>query len=231
MRVTRAAAAPEPGPPRVTMRVGSPSGDQRSSLGFVLQPIEPALGPVDAERSGRSRCPARPGSPTARRARRWRSAAGSARCRRACGPATKVVRSAQQFVDLEPGHIVGEVEGMGADVAERSRRRRRAPGRRATRPACCRWSRSGRSASPADIRPGRGGSRQARPPRPFRAHAADQRIAGVVVGQREDAPRRPRPRLQRLGLGERSRQRLVADDVDARLEKGVGRPERARGWA
>ena len=54
-------------------------------------------------------------------------------------------------------------------------------------------------------------------------HAADQRIAGVVVGEGEDASRRRDRRLHALGLDKRDGQRLVADDVDARLQQSVGR--------
>ena len=56
------------------------------------------------------------------------------------------------------------------------------------------------------------------------AHPPHQRIAGVIVGQREDAARLLDRGLDPLRLGERNRQRLVADDVEARLEEGDRRP-------
>ena len=61
------------------------------------------------------------------------------------------------------------------------------------------------------------------------AHPAHQRIAGVIVGEREDAARLLDRRLHPLGFGERHRQRLVADDVDARLEEGDQPARRACG--
>ena len=113
--------------------------------------------------AGRSRCRARPGSPTACRARRWRSAAAPARCRRARRPATKVLSSARELGRIEPGDEVGEVEGVGADVADAAAGAGSAPGRCARRPASGRWPRAARSASPARTRPARRGSRRARP--------------------------------------------------------------------
>ena len=55
------------------------------------------------------------------------------------------------------------------------------------------------------------------------AHAAHQRIAGVVVGEGEDAARIVDRVLHLLGFGERHRQRLVADHMNAGFEEGVGR--------
>ncbi len=56
------------------------------------------------------------------------------------------------------------------------------------------------------------------------AHAAHQRIAGVVVGERKDAAGLLDRRLHAPRFRERDRQRLVADDVDSGLDKGDRRP-------
>ena len=55
------------------------------------------------------------------------------------------------------------------------------------------------------------------------AHPAHERIAGVIVGERKDAPRLLDRGLHLPGFRQRHRQRLVADDVHARFEEGVGR--------
>ena len=52
------------------------------------------------------------------------------------------------------------------------------------------------------------------------ARLPDHGVAGVVERHDELAFSRARQRHQRLGLGKRGRQRLVADHVDAGLEKG-----------
>ena len=54
------------------------------------------------------------------------------------------------------------------------------------------------------------------------ARLPDHGVAGVVERHDELALPRPRQRHQRLGLGERRRQRLVADHVDAGFEEGGG---------
>ena len=54
------------------------------------------------------------------------------------------------------------------------------------------------------------------------ARLADHRIAGVVERDREDETGRARERNQFLRLGDRGRERLVADDVDARFQEGLG---------
>ena len=51
---------------------------------------------------------------------------------------------------------------------------------------------------------------------------SDQGIAGVVVGQAEDQAARVHQRLQGLGVLQGAGQRLVADDVDAGLQEGLG---------
>ncbi len=48
------------------------------------------------------------------------------------------------------------------------------------------------------------------------------RIAGVVVGEDEQLARRLHRRGERLRVAEVRRQRLVADDVDAGVQKGLG---------
>ena len=63
------------------------------------------------------------------------------------------------------------------------------------------------------------------------ARAPHQGIAGVIMRDRENQAGLVGGRLEFLRLGERSRQRLVADDVNAGLQKGVGRAPRACGWA
>ena len=45
MRVTRPAASPESGPPRVMMRVDCPSGDQNISFGLACTQASPPLVP------------------------------------------------------------------------------------------------------------------------------------------------------------------------------------------
>ena len=52
------------------------------------------------------------------------------------------------------------------------------------------------------------------------ARLADHRVAGVVERHEEFAPPRGGQRDQRLRVGQRGRQRLVADHVDARLQEG-----------
>ena len=138
-------------------------------------------------------------------------------------PSPNEVRSAESSGELEPGHVVGEVIGVGADVAER--------------PAGARALRIG---APLGLlvaallgRPGQPVLRifDLHQPKDAEiaaldhlAHPAHQRIAGVIVGEGEEAARLLDRRLHPLGFGERHRQRLVADDVDARLQEGDGRP-------
>jgi len=57
-----------------------------------------------------------------------------------------------------------------------------------------------------------------------RARPPHQRIAGVVMRQREDAARRRDRRLDRHGFFQRQRQRLVADDMHARFQERQSRP-------
>ena len=54
-----------------------------------------------------------------------------------------------------------------------------------------------------------------------RARLLDQRVAGVVVGHREDEAGRRGQAAQVVGLLHGHRQRLVADDVNAPLQKGA----------
>ena len=119
--------------------------------------------------------------------------------------------------------MVGEIEGVGADVAERPAR-----------------ARALRIGAPLGLLVA---ARLGRPGQPvlriFDLHEADdaevaapdhlahpphQRIAGVIVGEREDLSRLLDRRLHPFRFGERHRQRLVADDVEARLEEGDHRP-------
>jgi hypothetical protein len=55
-----------------------------------------------------------------------------------------------------------------------------------------------------------------------RAGVADQRVAGVVEGDAEDPAARLHPGDQVLRVGERGRERLVADHVQAGLERVAG---------
>ncbi len=55
-----------------------------------------------------------------------------------------------------------------------------------------------------------------------RAGFLDHRITGVVMRQGEDEPALLGERAELLGLGERVGERLLADDVDAGLEEGLG---------
>ena len=145
-------------------------------------------------------------------------------------PGTKVERSAATSSTSQAGDEAGEIVGVGADVAERSRRGRCAPGRCASRLLLAGVLK--RRGEPvlrifdldhAELAELAGGDHLARLP--------DHRIAGVVVGQAEDSP----VRSDRLARGqrvvERGGERLVADDVDAGFEEGLSRRDGADGSA
>jgi hypothetical protein len=55
------------------------------------------------------------------------------------------------------------------------------------------------------------------------AHPAHQRVAGVIVGEREDEARLLHRGLHLLGFREAHRQRLVADHMNAGFEKRISR--------
>ena len=186
----RALAAPVA---RAIVCVGSPNGDHCELVRLLLAPLEPAACCRRRAGAGCSRCRARPGSPRARRARRWRSAAAPARCRRGGGPATKVLSSAQQLARPRARRRSRRAGTRACRCRRRSRPRPSAPGRCATRPASGRWPRAARSASPARTRPGRRGSRRAGRPAPSARACAHHRVAGVVVGH----ARTTRPCLRR----------------------------------
>ena len=57
------------------------------------------------------------------------------------------------------------------------------------------------------------------------ARLADHRIAGVIVGEHEHLSGPGDQRGELLGVGQSGGQRLVANDVDAGLEEGLGRGE------
>ena len=111
-------SATAPAPPRAMMRGGST--ERREAAGGSALPASTRGRPCRRRRAAaaRSRCRARPGWPTACRARRSRSAAASAHCRRARGPARSVDRSAASCVDSQAADELGEVEGVRADVAD-----------------------------------------------------------------------------------------------------------------
>ena len=137
----------------------------------------------------------------------------------------------EQFGDLEPGDIVGEVEGVRADVAERAAGARALRDRRAIPPASCRSSRSGRSASPGDIRPERAGSRRARRPAPSRACAAPADSRCSCGSARRCGRSASTAAFIFLASASDHGQRLVADDVNARLRGRRRSGRRARGSA
>ena len=176
---------------------------RRFAEGREEQACSAAPAPIRARRArrrragaARSRCPERPGSTRASRARRRRSAAACARCRRAAAGHEGRELGREAF-HAEPGDELGEVEGVGADVADAARLRRCAPGRCARRPASGPCFRAASSAIPAGIRPARRAPRRARPRRPWRGPAgpSDSRCscASARRGRGWPLPRAPAP--------------------------------------
>ena len=115
---------------------------------------------------------------------------------------------------------------MGADVADRSRRRPTAPDRCAT--SACFWpvclERLGQPVLRVlDLHDA--DRARARPSATICPRLPHHRIAGVVVGQDEERARLSRPaRASFLRVGQRRGQRLVADHMDAALAGTPSRP-------
>jgi len=121
----------------------------------------------------------------------------------------------------EPGHVAAEVVGVGADVAEAAGGTAPggigAPGRLLLPLAL-----EPRPQPPLDVfGPDRLDFAELAP-EDHRPGLADERVAGVVVGDHEHRSRAVHQPRELLRLGERERERLVAHDVKARREGRLG---------
>ena len=128
MRLTAAAAAPAPWPARVITCGASPNGKQVQHIRRFLLPLEPAFVAVDRRRAARSRCRARPGRPTACRARRPRSAAASVAVVVDPAAGDEGGQIGAEGLRLQPRDEAREIVGMRADVADRAAARLRRVG-------------------------------------------------------------------------------------------------------
>ena len=141
--------------------------------------------------------------------------------RRPCDEARAGRRQSSR--SFEPGDEARRGCRRACRCRRRSRRRRSAPDRCARPPASGPVFSSGVVSQSCGTRPGRRGSRRARPLRPSRAPAApsDSRCSCGSARTRAPAASRERRRASCASASGRG-QRLVADHVDAGFEERLG---------